>query len=117
MIDRAPQMVGLAVDPHEHLIKVPAPVAEAPHVDDTALAHFARESGRSDSARTGWSRGSDRSLKCWRQCDHSLVCLSARRLRITHGCSATAASSEKRNPFLIAVPIPILVTDRVMNGS
>jgi hypothetical protein len=31
MIDRAPQIMRLAVDLHEHLIKMPAPVTEALH--------------------------------------------------------------------------------------
>lgn len=41
MIDRAPQVVGFAVDLHEHLIKVPAPLAEGAHVADTTPAHVA----------------------------------------------------------------------------
>lgn len=43
VIDRAPAVMGLAVDLHEHLIQVPAPVSKTPHVADTALAHLACE--------------------------------------------------------------------------
>lgn len=41
VIERAPAVIGLGVDLHEHLIQVPAPVSKTPPEADTALAHLA----------------------------------------------------------------------------
>ena len=43
MIDRAPEVAELAIDPHEHLIQMPSPLRIAAHVRDTSLADLGGE--------------------------------------------------------------------------
>ncbi len=43
MIDRPPQIAELAVDLHEHLIQVPAPLRIAAHVCDPLLSDLGGE--------------------------------------------------------------------------
>ena len=48
MIDSAPQIVGLAIDLHKHLIEVPSPLTKAAHsVDPLAL-----DVGRKDRTKS-----------------------------------------------------------------
>jgi hypothetical protein len=43
MVDGAPQITELAVDLHEHLIQVPAPLRIAAHVRDASLTNLGGE--------------------------------------------------------------------------
>lgn len=43
VIDGAPQIHHLAIELHEHLIKVPSPVAKAAHPRDSLALDFSRE--------------------------------------------------------------------------
>lgn len=43
VVDRPPQIVRLAIDLHEHLIDVPAPVPKAPHSADPLSLDIGRK--------------------------------------------------------------------------
>lgn len=54
MIDSAPQMVGVAVNRHEHLVEVPTPVAKAAHGAHPLAADIASTLGRRLAEREGF---------------------------------------------------------------